>query len=103
MSHGNFVSVISSTAFIDKLQLREDDVHLSYLPMAHIFEKMNIVNIIYSGAEIGFYSGDVQKLKDDLRDLRPTIFASVPRLYNRMYDAMMDKIKSLKGFASTLA
>jgi long-chain acyl-CoA synthetase len=37
---------------------------------------------------IYIYIGDVRKLKDDLSILKPTIFASVPRLYNRFYDAI---------------
>ena len=43
------------------------------------------------------------KLKDDLCELKPTIFVSVPRLYNRFYDGMMAKIKELKGMKSSLA
>ncbi len=38
------------------------------------------------GAKIGFYQGDIRKLTDDLQTLKPTIFVTVPRLLNRMYD-----------------
>ena len=41
------------------------------------------------GASIGFYQGDPLKLLDDLATLRPTIFISVPRIYNRVYDKIM--------------
>ncbi len=43
------------------------------------------------------------KLKDDLTELKPTIFVSVPRLYNRFYDGMVAKMKELKGMKSTIA
>ena len=41
-----------------------------------------------SGVQIGFFQGDVFKLKEDLAELKPTIMASVPRLFNRFYDVM---------------
>lgn len=38
------------------------------------------------GARTGFFQGDVRKLMDDIKELQPTIFPSVPRLLNRFYD-----------------
>lgn len=54
------------------------------------------------GVQIGFYAGDVFKLKEDLAELKPTIMASVPRLFNRFYDVMQAKINELQGFKRTL-
>lgn len=42
--------------------------------------------MIKLGAKVGFYSGDVKELLNDIKYLQPTIFASVPRLLNRIYD-----------------
>ncbi len=39
-----------------------------------------------SGAQIGFFQGDVKKLVADIQELKPTLFVSVPRLLNRVYD-----------------
>jgi len=44
---------------------------------------------------MGMYNGDTLKLKEDLADLKPTIFASVPRLYNRFYDIMNSNFNSI--------
>ena len=44
------------------------------------------------GASIGFYQGDPLKLLDDLAELKPTLFVSVPRIYNRVYDKVMAQI-----------
>jgi len=44
--------------------LNKDDVHLSYLPLAHVFEKVVIFTLFYFGACIGFSCGDILKLKD---------------------------------------
>ena len=38
------------------------------------------------GARVGFYRGDIKLLIDDIQTLKPTIFISVPRLLNRVYD-----------------
>lgn len=42
--------------------------------------------IFLNGARIGFFQGDVKKLVGDIQELKPTIFVSVPRLLNRVYD-----------------
>jgi long-chain acyl-CoA synthetase len=62
------------------------DVHISYLPLAHIYERMNMLVALHHGVGVGFYQGDVLKLMDDIEALKPTVFFSVPRLYNRIYD-----------------
>lgn len=53
------------------------------------------------GGRIVFFSGDVQKLKDDLAIVKPTIFLSVPRLYSRFYDVLKAKFAELTGFTKT--
>ncbi|KAJ3174949.1 Long-chain-fatty-acid--CoA ligase 6 [Geranomyces variabilis] len=70
------------------------DVVISYLPMAHVFE--NVCNGIAwaAGARIGFWQGDVARLMDDCAELRPTCFMGTPRIYTRIYDAVVGKVKS---------
>ena len=59
------------------------ELHISYLPLAHVFETVVINYCIFCGAAIGFYQGNTLKILEDLQALRPTIFVSVPRLYTR--------------------
>jgi len=42
--------------------------------------------IFTCGARVGFYSGDVKKLIDDVKELKPTLFIAVPRILYRIYD-----------------
>jgi long-chain acyl-CoA synthetase len=56
---------------------------------------------MYVGAKIVYFSGDVQKLKDDLAIVQPTVFLSVPRLFSRFYDVLQQKFKELQGFTKT--
>jgi long-chain acyl-CoA synthetase len=59
---------------------------ISYLPLAHSFEKALFTAALLIGVSIGYYSGDPLKLLDDLAELKPNFFPSVPRLFNRIYD-----------------
>ncbi|KAM3938210.1 long-chain-fatty-acid--CoA ligase 1 isoform 2-T3 [Leptodactylus fuscus] len=88
LSHKNIVS--NSAAFLkvteSLLTLNASDIHISYLPMAHMFERMVQCVVLCHGARIGFFQGDIRLLMDDLKVLQPTIFPVVPRLLNRMFD-----------------
>ncbi|KAK3027237.1 hypothetical protein RJ639_041655, partial [Escallonia herrerae] len=76
------------------LRLYPSDIFISYLPLAHIFERANQVMVVYIGGSSGFYQGDNLKLMDDMSALRPTVFCSVPRLYNRIYDGIANAVKT---------
>jgi len=54
--------------------------------------------MLAAGARLVYFSGDVQKLKDDLAIVKPTIFLSVPRLYSRFYDVLKKKFSELSGW-----
>ncbi|ORM40371.1 Long-chain-fatty-acid--CoA ligase 1 [Babesia sp. Xinjiang] len=63
--------------------------HISYLPMAHLFEKNFVNATYYFGGCIGLYSGDIKKLLDDVQEMKPTFFLGVPRLFQRIHDRVM--------------
>jgi len=84
-------------------KINDKDSYLSYLPLAHVYERNMIPTLLSRGATIGFFSGDVLKLKDDLQAFKPTIFVSVPRLFSRFYDVIKDQIDKLQGMKKTLA
>uniref|UniRef100_A0A7N4P117 Arachidonate--CoA ligase n=1 Tax=Sarcophilus harrisii TaxID=9305 RepID=A0A7N4P117_SARHA len=68
------------------LRLNSSDIHISYLPLAHMYEQLMLCVMLCHGAKIGFFQGDIRLLMDDLKMLQPTIFPVVPRLLNRMFD-----------------
>ncbi|POI28059.1 hypothetical protein CIB84_008191, partial [Bambusicola thoracicus] len=63
-----------------------EDVLISFLPLAHMFERIVECVVLCHGARIGFFQGDIRLLMDDLKTLQPTVFPVVPRLLNRMFD-----------------
>lgn len=78
-----------------------EDVGLSYLPLPHILQREVDYAFMCVGAKTVYFSGDVQKLKDDLAVVQPTVFLSVPRLFSRFYDVLQQKFKELQGFTKT--
>lgn len=76
------------------LSITEKDVHISYLPLAHIFETLVQVAIVTFGGAIGFFNGDIKGISEDLKLLRPTVFCGVPRVYSRFYDRIMSVVNS---------
>uniref|UniRef100_A0A8C2ARW5 Long-chain-fatty-acid--CoA ligase n=1 Tax=Cyprinus carpio TaxID=7962 RepID=A0A8C2ARW5_CYPCA len=62
------------------------DVSISFLPLAHMFERVVQVMLYSAGGRVGFFQGDIRLLSDDMKALQPTVFPVVPRLLNRIYD-----------------
>ncbi|KAL2547625.1 Long chain acyl-CoA synthetase 4 [Forsythia ovata] len=75
-----------------KQSLTLNDVYLSYLPLAHIFDRVIEECFINHGASIGFWRGDVKLLVEDIGELKPTIFCAVPRVLERIYSGLQQKI-----------
>ncbi|XP_005048837.1 PREDICTED: long-chain-fatty-acid--CoA ligase 5 [Ficedula albicollis] len=88
LTHQNVVS--NAAAFLrcteNTIECTSSDVAISYLPLAHMFERV-VQAVVYScGAKVGFFQGDIRLLTDDMKTLKPTLFPVVPRLLNRVYD-----------------
>lgn len=92
----------ASTALISSLH-QENHRLLSYLPLAHIYERMIEHGALWASASIGYFHGDVLALVEDLKTLRPTLFTSVPRLYNRFGGAIKAATVEAPGFKGTLS
>ncbi|XP_022527740.1 long-chain-fatty-acid--CoA ligase 1b [Astyanax mexicanus] len=88
LTHRNIVSNVSAFTKITETScpLSPSDSHISYLPLAHMFERVVQGVLLVHGGSIGFFQGDIRVLMDDLTTLRPTVFPVVPRLLNRMFD-----------------
>jgi long-chain acyl-CoA synthetase len=71
------------------IKVGPEDVHISYLPLAHMMERLVELFLFMNGARIGFFRGDVKELVNDIQALKPTFFVSVPRLLNRVYDKVI--------------
>ncbi|XP_060692830.1 long-chain-fatty-acid--CoA ligase 6-like isoform X7 [Hemiscyllium ocellatum] len=93
LTHGNVVADFSGFLKVTEKVIfpRQDDVLISFLPLAHMFERVIQSVVICHGGRIGFFQGDIRLLSDDMKALHPTIFPVVPRLLNRMYDKIFSQ------------
>ncbi|RDB21311.1 Long chain acyl-CoA synthetase 7, peroxisomal [Hypsizygus marmoreus] len=97
LSHGNLALATQSNLY--GLQLPDDASLLSYLPLAHIYERICELCVIGVSGRIGYFTGDPLRLLEDAQILKPNFFPSVPRVLNRVYQAAMvgGNVPGLKG------
>ncbi|GMH02287.1 hypothetical protein Nepgr_004126 [Nepenthes gracilis] len=72
-----------------------DDVYISFLPLAHILDRVIEEYFFHKGASVGYYHGNLNELRDDLMELKPTFFAGVPRVLERVYEGIQTAIQEL--------
>lgn len=100
LTHHNFTSNAVDTT--KSLPLNENDRHLSFLPLCHAFERTAGWYLMMTvGAEI-WYVPSVDVVVDRLSEIRPTIFISVPRLYEKVRDKVVEKINA-RGLGGRIA
>lgn len=92
LTHSNIVANISGFLKIlfafQPSMIDATQVHISYLPLSHMMEQLTHWTLLGFGSKIGYFRGSIQGLTDDIKTLKPTVFPVVPRLLNRLYDAI---------------
>lgn len=58
----------------------------SFLPLAHMFERLMETAAFMVGMRVGYYGGNIKTVVDDIKELKPTVLPLVPRVLNRIYD-----------------
>ncbi len=100
LSHDNIVSNVLASE--KRIPLDSGSAKaLSFLPVCHIFERMILYLYQYSGMEI-YYAESIEKISDNLKEVKPHVMTAVPRLYEKMYDAIYAKGKELSGIKKML-
>ncbi|MBK9532940.1 MAG: long-chain fatty acid--CoA ligase [Chitinophagaceae bacterium] len=101
LSHRNIVTNVinskNSFPFTDDLEGRA----LSFLPLNHIFERMVSLIYISSGASI-YYAESLDTIAENLKEVKPTLFSTVPRLLEKTYEKIMAKGAELTGIKRKL-
>jgi len=101
LSHSNLMSCI----FFSKASFPFEDAPqnkvLSFLPLNHIFEKCVTYIYLFSGIDI-YYAESLDKIVNNLKEVKPGGFTTVPRLLERVYEGIMAKGAELKGFKRSL-
>jgi long-chain acyl-CoA synthetase len=93
LTHGNLVSNVIAGAKVFP-DFAPTDVSLSFLPLCHVFERMGgYYLLLYAGVTIA-YAESIEKVPDNMLEVKPTIMFSVPRLYEKIYARVQDKVAS---------
>jgi long-chain acyl-CoA synthetase len=98
LSHNNIVSnVLACIPCLPGGDLKA----LSFLPLNHIFERMISYFYLYKGASI-YYAESLETIGDNIKEVKPNIFTTVPRLLEKVYDKIMAKGADLTGIKKKL-
>jgi len=90
LTHSNIASNVSAVSEIFPMELA--DVSLSFLPWAHVFGQSVELHVLLStGASMALCEG-VDRILDNLAEVRPTLLFSVPRIFNKIYTAVQQQI-----------
>jgi long-chain acyl-CoA synthetase len=73
------------------IELEDDEVLYIFLPLAHALSRMTQMATLDVGATLAYWRGDKDKALDDLREIGPTIFPSVPRIFEKIYEEAQGK------------
>jgi long-chain acyl-CoA synthetase len=98
ITHKNISSTVESGRVSSGANFTEDDVYISYLPLAHILALVVETMMFTLGGSVGYgnprslVDSEVKNCKGDLRELRPTLMAGVPSVYDKVKKGVMDKI-----------
>ncbi len=94
LTHWNFMYQVYQVK--DLLPIGPEDVGLSFLPICHSLER--VVNYVYQFVGIStYYAEGLHKIGDNMKEISPTIFATVPRVLERIYDKIVAKGNQLEG------
>ena len=94
LTHKNIV-VGTDVGELIGLNATNKDLYLSFLPYAHIMETLIITYAFNHGVPIGIYNGNAKLLLEDIQILKPTAICAVPKIFQRIYDSIKNKVNSL--------
>lgn len=94
LTHSNIISNVMGVKHI--FPLDETCKGVSYLPLCHVYERMDIYTYHLLGVSI-YYAENMGTIADNIREVRPEVFTTVPRLLEKVFDKIMDKGSKLKG------
>lgn len=85
LRQSNLAAGISIVKYSEFFKGDGSDCFLSFLPLAHIYERLNILSLLSQGNRIGFIHGDIATtLFDDIKEFKPSMICGVPRIWNKM-------------------
>ncbi|MDX9925693.1 MAG: AMP-binding protein, partial [Ignavibacteriaceae bacterium] len=92
LTHWNIMSNVQSAH--KSFPIDENDIFLSFLPLCHIFERMaGYYTAVSCGAMI-CYAESIEKIAQNMTEVKPTVMTAVPRLFERMHSKIIKNVES---------
>ena len=101
LTHHNIVSNIKALIRGKFFDLYAQDRALSFLPLCHIYERTDVYMYMYYGVAV-YYAESMETIADNIKEVKPAMFATVPRLLEKVYDKILAKGNELTGIKRTL-
>ncbi|KAK6090640.1 hypothetical protein P3W45_000363 [Vairimorpha bombi] len=105
LTHKNFIANVAAffrgNTKSEMYNVNSDDVYMSYLPLAHVMERISVSVIMSVGGSIGFFRGNPKEIKKDYMIIRPTFIIAVPRVLNLFKQKIEEGVAS-RGFLANL-
>ncbi len=101
LSHKNIVSNVINSVVSFPFERNIKGRALSFLPLNHIFERLASYIFMYSGISI-YFAESLEKIGDNLKEVKPNVFCTVPRLLEKIYEKIMAKGSELTGIKKQL-
>ncbi|HMO31495.1 MAG TPA: long-chain fatty acid--CoA ligase [Lacibacter sp.] len=101
LSHRNILSNVLACEEVFREFCSENDRSLSFLPLNHIFERMVSYIYLFNGVSI-YYAESLDTIGDNLKEVQPAVFSTVPRLLEKVYERIMGKGQELTGIKRKL-
>lgn len=89
LTHSNLISNLIDGA--GNLSFDENDIALSVLPLSHIFERQAMYMYLYQGMAV-YYAESLETIGPNLREVRPTVLVGVPRIFEKIYDRIKERV-----------
>jgi len=99
LTHDNIISNIIAVEHLPPIN--QEHCALSFLPLCHSYERMLSYLYMYLGVSI-YYAESMEKIADNLKEVKPQVFSTVPRLLEKVYDRILEKGKALTGIKKFL-
>ncbi|HEX2680167.1 MAG TPA: AMP-dependent synthetase/ligase, partial [Candidatus Dormibacteraeota bacterium] len=95
LTHANWVDI--SRAALEMIPITDQDSSVTWLPLSHVFGRLNSVFLcIMYGGETWLSRGP-DHLGEEIREIKPTVMCSVPRVYEKMYAAVVTRVHKTGG------
>lgn len=99
LTHSNILS--NAMAVAESFPLPGGYRALSFLPLCHIFERTAVYYYLYSGTAV-YYAESMETIGDNLKEVQPHLFTTVPRLLEKVYEKIVAKGRDLTGIKKNL-